>query len=126
MSRSRSSGRTPRTKKDPAESRHPALHNIKFQPAFAHLPAVLPSPEPSAIKTMLATDRRNVAARQALVLRVRSEFAEMPGLSLTLLQATRLFGISREACARILVGLSDESALRVTADGRYVLGDKHP
>ena len=89
------------------------------------MPAVLPGPEPSPI-TMLPTDRRNVAARKALVLRVRSEFAEMPGLSLTLLQATRLFGISREACARILVGLSEEGVLRVAADGRYVRRDKHP
>jgi hypothetical protein len=40
-----------------------------------------------------------------LAIRIRAEFAEMPGLKLTLLQASRLFSIERVRCQRILDGL---------------------
>jgi DNA-binding GntR family transcriptional regulator len=65
-------------------------------------------------------ERRNLAARRALMVRVRSEFRELPGLSLTLAQASRLLGVSPEACRRILGGLVQEGAVRLRADGRYV------
>jgi hypothetical protein len=48
-----------------------------------------------------------VAAREALVRRIRRECEEMAGMSLTLIQATRLFGIPSDGCSRILC---DESA----------------
>lgn len=66
-------------------------------------------------------ERRDVAARQALLGRIRREFEEMPGLSLTHLQASKLFGISHEMSARILLGLSNQGFLRLTADGHYLL-----
>jgi hypothetical protein len=65
-------------------------------------------------------ERRNVAARRALMVRVRSEFRELPGLSLTLAQASRLLGVSPEACRRILGVLIQEGTLCLRADGRYV------
>ena len=37
-----------------------------------------------------------------LVTRIRAEFAEMPGLKLTLPQASRLFSVERVRCERIL------------------------
>ena len=37
--------------------------------------------------------------------RIRAEFAEMPGLKLTLPQASRLFNVERVRCQRILEGL---------------------
>jgi len=37
--------------------------------------------------------------------RIRAEFAEMPGLKLTLPQASRLFNVEHVRCERILVGL---------------------
>jgi DNA-binding IclR family transcriptional regulator len=64
--------------------------------------------------------------RKALVHRIRSEFGEMRGLSLTLAQAARLFGIPLEVCARILVGLADEGLLRSTTEGRYLLRGENP
>lgn len=50
----------------------------------------------------------------------------MPGLSLTLIQAVRLFGVSADLAARIFRGLAEEGVLRLTADGRYVLDHEHP
>ena len=81
------------------------LEDIKGEPAVAYLP------EP----------RDAVAAREALVRRIRREFEEMPGMSLTLVQATRLFGIPSEGCSRILLQLVDNGLLRLTPDGRYSL-----
>ena len=43
----------------------------------------------------------------------------MPGISLTLEQASRLFGVPPEAGARILQRLVDENVLARSADGRY-------
>jgi hypothetical protein len=65
-------------------------------------------------------ERRNQASRDALVRRIRGEFDDMPGLSLTLTQASRLLGIDRPACARILAALTRDGALRCTAENLYV------
>jgi hypothetical protein len=40
-----------------------------------------------------------------LEIRIRGEFAEMPGLRLTLPQASRFFNVERSRCERILAGL---------------------
>jgi hypothetical protein len=91
------------------ESRWPGVLNIPLVPAVARLPATIP------------TERRNVAAREALVRRICSEFEEMPGLSLTLVQASKLFGVSLDAGSRILLRLTEERRLRRRSDGRYML-----
>ena len=57
--------------------------------------------------------------RRALVRRIRGEFEEMPGLSLTSAQASKLFGISPDVCASILSHLIEEGVLRLKSDGRY-------
>ena len=57
--------------------------------------------------------------REELVRRIRGEFEEMPGLSLTSVQATRLFGISPAVCTGILAQLIEEGVLRLNIDGRY-------
>ena len=65
-----------------------------------------------------------VPANRALVLyqeheldaRVRAEFREMPGLRLTLAQASRLFSINPVTCERILTGLV--RAGHLATDGR--------
>ena len=54
---------------------------------------------------------------ELLVRRIRSEFLEMPGLSLTLAQATRLWGLEREMCERVIAALIGTSFLRLTAAG---------
>lgn len=83
------------------------LSEIPLVPAMASLPAILPG------------ERRNFTARKALLRRVRSEFEEMPGLTLTLAQAGKLFGISSDACARIFSQLSEEGLLQPSRSGGY-------
>jgi hypothetical protein len=91
------------------ESRWPEILDITLVPAVVRLPATVP------------TERRNVAARITLLRRILSEFEEMPGLSLTLAQASALFGISPDAGSRIFLGLTEKRVLRLRSDGRYVL-----
>ena len=50
---------------------------------------------PNAVSTERETDSN-------LETRIRAEFAEMPGLKLTLPQASRLFNVERVQCGRIL------------------------
>jgi hypothetical protein len=47
-----------------------------------------------------------------LQIRIRSEFVEMPGLTLTLPQAARLFNLQPDHCERILDDLVDTGTLR--------------
>ena len=53
------------------------------------------------------------------MLRIRGEFEEMPGLSLTSVEAIKLFGISAEVCAGILSRLIEQGVLCLKSDGRY-------
>jgi hypothetical protein len=55
----------------------------------------------------------------AIVARVRGEFTEMPGLSPTLAQAARLFGLRAEECQGVLELLLREEFLRCGPDGQY-------
>ena len=54
-----------------------------------------------------------------LVTRLRREFEEMPGMSLTQAQASRLCGLPEPMCGRLLDGLVEARALTRTPDGRY-------
>ena len=61
--------------------------------------------------------------RQRLIGRVRSEFIEMPGLSLTPAEASRLWGVDPDACAQVITALLGSAFLRWTAKGRLVRND---
>jgi DNA-binding IclR family transcriptional regulator len=100
---------SPMVKQDRLESRWADVLDITLVPAVVRLPATVP------------TERRNIAVRASLLRRIHCEFEEMPGMSLTLSQATALFGISRDAGSRILMGLTEQRVLRLRSDGRYVL-----
>ena len=52
-----------------------------------------------------------------LVGRIRAEFLEMPGLRLTVTQASRLWGLDEGACRRVIDALIGASFLRWTASG---------
>ncbi|HKT79557.1 MAG TPA: hypothetical protein VJP86_05020 [Vicinamibacterales bacterium] len=56
--------------------------------------------------------------------RVLAEFEEMPGMSLTPRQASRLFGLTEETCEVVLDVLLDSAYLRRTEGGRITLGDR--
>jgi hypothetical protein len=55
----------------------------------------------------------------ALRVRIGAEYAEMPGLRLTLSQASRLFNIERSRCERVLVRLVNAGTLSMDA-GAFV------
>ncbi len=55
--------------------------------------------------------------------RIQGEYLEMPGLSLTLEQARRLWNLEETACVTILDVLVDLQFLRRTARGSYVRRD---
>jgi hypothetical protein len=52
-----------------------------------------------------------------VVRRIREEFREMPGLRLTPAQATRLWGLERDTCQRVIDQLVSAAYLRWTAAG---------
>ena len=56
-----------------------------------------------------------------LLRQIRGEYEEMPGLSLTLAQAQRLWALDQATCAMVLRTLVERRFLRTTARGRYVL-----
>jgi hypothetical protein len=64
-------------------------------------------------------ERRDLASREAVNERVRSEFREMPCLRLSAAQARRLFGLRDDICARVLSELVEEGLLAQGDDGRY-------
>jgi hypothetical protein len=61
-----------------------------------------------------------IATSEATLHRIRSEYFEMPGLSLTLSQAQRLWGLSREECEEHLEQLVLRRFLRQTHRGAFI------
>jgi hypothetical protein len=53
-----------------------------------------------------------------IIIRTRAEYLEMPGMRLTVLQASRLFQLQQEACAKLLDSLVEEGFLN-RQDNRY-------
>lgn len=56
-------------------------------------------------------------AFQTLVARVRREFLEMPGLRLTMPQATRFWGLDVPSCEAVVEALIRSAFLQRTASG---------
>lgn len=61
---------------------------------------------------------------ETIARRILSEFEEMPGMTLTLRQASRLFGLDQDFCRVILDTLIDSAYLRQTRSGGVTLGDR--
>lgn len=57
---------------------------------------------------------------ELLTRRIRDEFNEMPGLRLTLHQASRLWGLERDLCRAVIDQLVASSFLRWTAAGTVI------
>lgn len=55
-----------------------------------------------------------------LTRRVQAEYAEMPGLCITLAQAQRLLATDAETCAVVFRGLLNRGVLTRTAEGRFI------
>ena len=69
--------------------------------------------------TFPAAERRDAQNRERIVRRVVSEYQQMPGLRLTLLQACRLFGLDQAACERVMSGLVSIGFLTRGSRGLY-------
>jgi hypothetical protein len=67
-----------------------------------------------------ATSDIQPAALEQLMRRVQAEYAEMPGLSMTLAQAQRLLALDRRLCETVFRVLVSRGVLRRTAQGRYI------
>lgn len=65
-------------------------------------------------------DLRTMPAIREAILRVEGEYREMPGLSLTLPQAARLWGLDRGTCERVLTKLVERRVLKRAWNGTYV------
>lgn len=61
---------------------------------------------------------------ELLLYRVRGEFLEMPGLRLTIEQATRLWHMDAATCASVLMQLVSDRFLTRTRHGAYVRLDQ--
>lgn len=60
-------------------------------------------------------------ASYELLDRARGEFAEMPGLRLTIAQAARLWAVERPVCGAVLDALVKDRFLFRTRDGAYMM-----
>jgi hypothetical protein len=70
-------------------------------------------------KRGVGTMTEDVVAR-----RILAEFEEMPGLMLTIPQASRLFGIAEDQCRLVMEMLVDLAYLRQTRTGTVALGER--
>ena len=68
-------------------------------------------------------ERRDQHARTELIGRVRGEFSDMPGLRLTLRQASRLWSHSPEVCKRIFQELEHQGVLKRANGDAYCRRD---
>ncbi len=59
-------------------------------------------------------------ALDEVLLRVRAEFLEMPGLKLTLRQAERLWGLDSATCEALVESLTESKFLARTREGAIV------
>jgi len=84
----------------------------------AALRAALASVSPTPLSAPLRSSQ-TAHGSNALHARIRGEFQEMPGLSLTLAQAARLFGLTEAECSRVLDQLAGAGVLCLRPDGRY-------
>jgi hypothetical protein len=50
---------------------------------------------------------------------VHREFRDIAGVSLTLIQAEKLFRLSHDGCEQMLLSMVEKGMLELTRDGRY-------
>jgi hypothetical protein len=84
--------------------------------------ALLPAAGPVVPLESLASRFSDRTIREAM-LRLRAEYAEMPGLSLTEPQAVRLCGVAPDSCLTALRVLVDQRFLRRHLNATFVRAD---
>ena len=73
----------------------------------------------SPVEGITSHANRSEVTRQLARL-VWAEYAEMPGLSVTLAQAQRLWGVDEQTCRGAFDALIARGILRRTTKGRYI------
>ena len=73
-----------------------------------------------AVAGVRATFNTPGEAIRMLMKQVRAEYAEMPGLSVTLSQAQRLWAVDQATCEEAFSRLVSSGVLRKTIKGRFV------
>jgi hypothetical protein len=63
---------------------------------------------------------QTTSALHELLQRIEGEYREMPGLSVTAIQAERLWGLDSTTCALVLGTLIQRGILKRTGSGTYV------
>ena len=71
-----------------------------------------------AVRTTRDPSQNLTPAMRDVLLRIQSEYREMPGLSLTAPQAQRLWGLDQKTCSLALATLVERRALKQTRSGR--------
>ena len=71
-------------------------------------------------ETARPDDFRTMPAIREAILRVEGEYRAMPGLSLTLAQAARLWGLDQGTCEQVLTKLIERRVLKRAWNGTYV------
>jgi hypothetical protein len=74
----------------------------------------------SPSQTSRGGDVHRTLAIGEVLLRVEGEYREMPGLSLTLPQAARLWGLDHSTCELVLTSLTDRRVLKRASNGAYI------
>jgi hypothetical protein len=83
-----------------------------IEEVFLKLPNVTVTP-------VLSETQSDAFTIPELVARLRAEYAEMPGMRLTLDQVVRLCGIEKSRCKDVLDALVEGRFLSLNADGMY-------
>ena len=60
----------------------------------------------------------------SVAVRIRAEFEEMPGLTLTMQQASRLFGLEHDVCRQVVDRLIGADYLRWVRGGVVARGNR--
>ena len=77
---------------------------------------------PATDKPARRTKPETTAALHELLQRIEGEYRELPGLSVTAIQAQRLWGLDSTTCAFVLMTLIQRGTLKRTPSGTYVRG----
>jgi len=100
-------------------------HGSRFPETATSSPGVpalalglIKAPSPGNQVAMIASTLS--APLSGLLQRVREQYGEMPGLTLTKPQAMRLFGVAPSVCAAMFRALVMENFLSCTGDGVFV------
>jgi hypothetical protein len=78
------------------------------------------STRPTSPTQMSRTNEVQAQAIRDALPSAEAEYREMPGLSLTLEQAARLWGLDRSTCERVLTILIERRLLKRARNGMYV------